>query len=472
MNAIDGDGSYQSLSQMSLLDVFFPGLSMASASAQQLLAGNLDSYTRLLCTLGMVVLFTRYAVRYVRELVRSYFTSTIHVSYYDEAYDMLVDWIAHQPFVRNAHSIIARVRSPQRTTIQNQAKKKPLTFSPWDGSFPFWYKGHLLILHCAVKDHREDIYISSIGLYPNILKELVEECRGNYLNNIDKKITVFEHREGDWKKTRLRPIRPVSTVIMDKQVQDDLLGDVKDFLDEDTQKWYADRGIPYQRGYLLYGPPGTGKSSFSLSLAGEFELDIYTLQLSGISDSKLMKLFAELPPHCIVLLEDVDAAGMGRRDDAATDQESNSGSGVTLSGLLNVLDGVSSQEGRVLIMTTNHIEHLDEALIRPGRTDKKVHFNLADGKISAQLFHTVFKQTPDHNQSKKQLGDDTIARLANDFASKVPDEVFSPAEVLSFLLEQKNSPFDAVAGVETWVAKANEAASQLKRDGSWVQERR
>ncbi|KAJ5183265.1 hypothetical protein N7492_000881 [Penicillium capsulatum] len=454
---------------MSLIDILFPGLSVVSASAQQVFAGNLDSYTRLLCTLGMVVLFTRYAIRYVWELVRSYFTSTIHVSYYDEAYDMLVDWIASQPFVHNAHSLIARVRSPQRTSIQNQGKKKPLTFSPWDGSFPFWYKGHLLILHCAVKDHREDIYISSIGLYPNILKELVEECRGKYLNNIDKKITVFEHREGDWKKTRLRPIRPISTVIMDKQVQDDLLKDVKDFLVEDTQKWYADRGIPYQRGYLLFGPPGTGKSSFSLSLAGEFELDIYTLQLSGISDSKLMKLFAELPPHCIVLLEDVDAAGMGRRDDTDTSQE-NKSSSVTLSGLLNVLDGVSSQEGRVLVMTTNHIEHLDEALIRPGRTDKKVHFKLADKKISTQLFHTVFKQTPDHKQAKEYFGEETIERLAKDFASKVPEQVFSPAEVLSFLLERKNSPVDAVTSVEDWVAKAKEAGSQLKREGSWVQE--
>lgn len=75
MNGVGGGGSYQSLSQMSLLDVFFPGLSMASASAQQLLAGNLDSYTRLLCTLGMLVLFTRYAVRYVGELVKSYFSS-------------------------------------------------------------------------------------------------------------------------------------------------------------------------------------------------------------------------------------------------------------------------------------------------------------------------------------------------------------------------------------------------------------
>lgn len=75
MNAMSGGGSYHNPSSMSILDVFFPGLSMASASAQQLLSGNLDSYTRLLCTLGMLVLFTRYAVRYVGELVRSYFSS-------------------------------------------------------------------------------------------------------------------------------------------------------------------------------------------------------------------------------------------------------------------------------------------------------------------------------------------------------------------------------------------------------------
>ena len=87
-----------------------------------------------------------------------------------------------------------------------------------------------------------------------------------------------------------------------------------------------------------------------------------------------MKLFSELPPHCIVLLEDVDAAGMGRRDDSDTDQENKSSSAVTLSDFLNVLDGVSSQEDWVLIMTTNHIEHLDEALIRPSRADKKMHF--------------------------------------------------------------------------------------------------
>jgi chaperone BCS1 len=367
---------------------------------------------------------------------------------------MLVDWIADQPFVHNAHSLIARVRSTQRTNNLYPTEKKPLTFSPWDGSFLFWYKGHLLVLHCAVKEHREDLRISSVGLNANILKTLIEECREKYLKDTQKKISVFEHRKGEWKKARLRSVRPLSTVIMDEQVKDDILRDVAEFLDQDMQEWYAERGIPYKRGYLLFGPPGTGKSSFSLSLAGKHRLDIYTLQLSNISDSTLMRLFAELPPHCIVLLEDVDTAGVGRRDSVDADQENESKSAVTLSGLLNVLDGVSSQEGRILIMTTNHIEHLDEALIRPGRSDKKVHFKLADQTISTQLFHTVFRQLPNQKQCNEAYDDEAFNTLAHEFASKVPEQVFSPAEVLAFLLERKKSPSDAVSCVESWVANA------------------
>lgn len=99
-----------------------------------------------------------------------------------------------------------------------------------------------------------------------------------------------------------------------------------------------------------------------------------------------MKLPSELPPHCVILLEDVDAAGMRRRDDTDADRENKSSFRVTLPGLLNVFDGVSSQEGWVLIMTTNHIEHLDIVLIRPGHIDKKVHFKFADENISTQPF--------------------------------------------------------------------------------------
>ncbi|KDN72315.1 putative mitochondrial chaperone bcs1 [Colletotrichum sublineola] len=149
--------------------------------------------------------------------------------------------------------------------------------------------------------------------------------------------------------------------------------------------------------------PWRERQSFclSMSITGCFGLDIYVLSLAGINDGRLSALFAELPQRCVVLLEDVDAVGTTQSRDADAN-ESDLGSEVSrgsskppgtlsLSGLLNVLDGVASQEGCVLIMTTNHIEHLDDALIRPGRVDKKIKFQLADAEVAKKLFCTVFE---------------------------------------------------------------------------------
>lgn len=72
--------------------------------------------------------------------------------------------------------------------------------------------------------------------------------------------------------------------------------------------------------------------------------------------------------------------------------------------------------------------------------------------------------------SQEELDDEKIERLAKDFAAKVPEQVFSPAEVLSFLLERKDSPSEATTNVDDWVVQAQDTGSQLKRDGSWVQD--
>jgi chaperone BCS1 len=262
---------------------------------------------------------------------------------------------------------------------------------------------------------------------------------------------------------------------MDEAVKKDVLEDMKQFLDEETQEWYAARGIPYKRGYLLDGPPGTGKSSFCLSVAGLYELDIYILNLSSLGDAGLAKLFTQLPPRCVVLLEDVDAVGLGRKDTGTGQPQKDAAHhGVSLSGLLNVIDGVGSQEGRILIMSTNYIDHLDEALIRPGRVDKTIVFKCADKKIAAQLFCTIFKQTTTgYEQPAKEAEDVAIETLAEEFAARVPEEEFSPAKILSFLLEHKHSPADAVDCVQKWVTKqkeGKEAASLLERENSWLKD--
>ena len=126
-------------------------------------------------------------------------------------------------------------------------------------------------------------------------------------------------------------------------------------------------GIPYRRGYLLHGPPGSGKSSFIQALAGALDYDICLLNLAerGLTDDRLMHLLTNAPERSFILIEDVDAA-FNKRVQTSEDGYQ---SAVTFSGFLNALDGVASGEERIVFMTTNHLERLDPALIRPGRID-------------------------------------------------------------------------------------------------------
>lgn len=139
---------------------------------------------------------------------------------------------------------------------------------------------------------------------------------------------------------------------------------------------YQNKDVPYRRGYLLYGPPGTGKTSFVQVIAGQLKLDICYLNLSNgsIDDDALTNLLSSAPERSIILLEDIDAIFVQRTSMQERKQP------LTFSGLLNALDGVRSQEGRILIMTTNHRERLDPALLRPGRAD--LHFELNNASES------------------------------------------------------------------------------------------
>jgi mitochondrial chaperone BCS1 len=185
----------------------------------------------------------------------------------------------------------------------------------------------------------EDVSISCFGRSSKILKDLLDECRHHYLGLVRNKTPVFEHQLDRWKPSKAREIRPISTVVLDEKEKEVLLNDIRSFLDPAIREWYAKRGIPYRKGYLLYGPRGTGKSSLSLSIAGCFDLDVYILNLASVGDSGLKYLFSELPQHCVILLEDVDATGQTRSQGTETVESGHQT--VTFSGLLNALDGVA-----------------------------------------------------------------------------------------------------------------------------------
>ena len=392
---------------------------------------------------------------------------------------MVIPWIASQTFAHQAQSLLVHVG--RRRGKDDGAEKKPLSYSPWDGRFFFFHKNHLLWFRSTEKDmgfrRKEVISVSCFGRSPAILKELFDECRSEYLKSMENKTPIFENRDGKWRRMKAGNIRPISTVIMNEEEKTELLEDIKSFFAPRSRAWYSARGIPYRKGYLLYGPPGTGKSSLCLSIAGHFDQEIYVLNVSDVDAKSLGALFADLPPSCVLLLEDVDAVGVTQSRQAQTETSQvkpslaeAAKSKLSLSDLLNAFDGVSPHEGRLLLMTTNHIELLDVALIRPGRADKKVELRNADRDMTRRLFCLVFKQLKDDisDLEKPAEDDETVNRLANEFAHKVPELEFSPAEIQSFLVEHRHSLDKAMEKMKDWMIRVREERKKVKRAGSWV----
>ena len=119
-----------------------------------------------------------------------------------------------------------------------------------------------------------------------------------------------------------------------------LVDEIEYYLSQECKAFLHNRGIPYRHGYLFYGPPGTGKTSFAVAMAGHFNLPVYVFSFSNseLNDSQLADLFASIPNRCVLLLEDVDSAGLSRESMTVTADSSDKSKkavkkGITLSGL-------------------------------------------------------------------------------------------------------------------------------------------
>ena len=222
----------------------------------------------------------------------------------------------------------------------------------------------------------ETITLTTLYSQRHIFEDLFLEAHKLAQQSREGKTIVYTSRGAQWEQFgEPRRKRPIESVILDNGMKEKIVADVTDFMR--SANWYYDRGIPYRRGYLLHGPPGSGKSSFIQALAGSLDYNIAMLNLSerGLTDDRLNHLLTIIPRRTLVLLEDADAAFANRRTQA--DADGYQGANVTFSGLLNALDGVASAEERILFLTTNHVERLDEALIRPGRIDMMVRLGEA-----------------------------------------------------------------------------------------------
>jgi hypothetical protein len=176
------------------------------------------------------------------------------------------------------------------------------------------------------------------------------------------------------------PKRPLESVILKDGQMERIIDFMRRFLDNEEE--YVRLGVPYRTGMLLYGNPGSGKSSTASAIAHELGLNIYYISLSGLDgDDALSRALNEIPPYSLAILEDVDVYNAVKARPSADDiggSVPDEGRGVTLAGMLNVLDGFTSPHGVITVMTTNHIEALDPAIIRPGRVDLREELNELD----------------------------------------------------------------------------------------------
>ena len=228
----------------------------------------------------------------------------------------------------------------------------------------------------------ERVSLSQFGRSPARLQELLNAAIDARAARETDTLSVYipnPFHGGDWVRARLGSRRPLSSVVLKAGQGEALLADLQRFFSH--RERYAALGIPWRRGYLLYGPPGTGKTSLVTALASELHLNVCTLSLASpiVTDEKIHGLLAAVPQRSLLLIEDVDAFFKNR--DTAHAQVR-----LSFSGFLNALDGVATQEGTVLVMTTNHAEHLDPALVRAGRIDERVELGYADEDQLRRLY--------------------------------------------------------------------------------------
>jgi chaperone BCS1 len=663
-----------------ILEILIPGYGPLARWILVSLGIDISMWVSAVVILLAAVKGAQYAWIWIEKTFRQLLVSTIIVKEHDEIFHDVTTWLAKEQPVSTRrlaqaktdygwfstpdleNDITAAFDSNGMFSDAQYSSRRPAHFETYYGRSWFWWNGRLFWLSRfpESQDMRGSLYrprdllrLEVVGRDIAPIKKLLAMVK---IWNLTKDVGFTSIRRPEtrdrtdqysnrWGHGISRPSRPIDTVILDNAEKAKVIKDCNEFLHPASAPWYAARGLPYRRGFLFHGPPGTGKSSLSFALASLFGLTIFVLSLNEgtLTEGDLMQLFNGLPRRCIILLEDIDAAGLTRKDktddvkavkdkgkdekekekakkkkekkkakskkakaekekkekdggedkaetnaevngepangnaiainghkDEASDEKTKDpkdnkikarkdkkkskarkgsdftlkdlamalkgvsssaakpaqpsidnksasrsnnngkdgkdGKGISLSGLLNAIDGVASHEGRILIMTTNHPEDLDPALIRPGRVDRKVEFRLAGPEQTRELFKRMYATrdaVPDievvvdgntvravHKplssssigqekpplttsslakvngekpqpslvaETKLSVADEAaLAALAVDFAACIPEDTFTPAELQNHLMNHKSSPESAVSQAPEWVKKMME----------------
>ncbi len=324
----------------------------------------------------------------------------------DEAiFDDTALFLSRTPSVRGARALAM-------TEHYDHAREK------WDWSVTFglgWHlvrsDGRLFILHrhrggdaaggslLANPKAQDSMTITCFGRSQQPLRDLVERAKGVHEN--DGTIRVYLWHMGGFMLVDRKRKRDLSTIFVPQATKDMLVNDLAAFMARREE--YARRGTPWRRGYLFEGPPGTGKSSLIFALASHLGRPVFVINLANVGgDNGLQSAFNVAGGKGIVVIEDADTVRItNSREEAPPPQAATTVPGLpeqqhlTLSGLLNAIDGVAAREGRILFVTSNHSDRLDAALMRPGRIDVRAligEIHAPEARAMAEAFRPGFDE--------------------------------------------------------------------------------
>lgn len=314
----------------------------------------------------------------------------------DTAFQWMKEWFLEQPFLKRVRWL----------DLDTSLRGDEAVLIPAPGRHMFWYGGRPFWVWFTRKEDAvgwtprrlESLTFRTIGRDTKVLKKFVEDVVSCHKNKIATTSFLYQYDE-HWRYVHAYASRRLDSVILKPTEKECLLEDLRQF--RASRERYRTLGVPYHRGYLLYGPPGTGKTSLVSGLAAEFGMSIYAVNLTELNDQKLKQAVSAVPENSVILFEDIDCMKVGGRNleanefkdnEPGTKQENNSADrfGVTLSGLLNVLDGFHAPENVLFLMTTNRIEALDPALLRPGRIDYRLYLGPATDEQKTELYRRFF----------------------------------------------------------------------------------
>jgi len=326
-------------------------------------------------------------------------TMTITVKDDDAAFVWVKEWFLEQKF-------LTRIR---RVDLDTELARQKAALVPGQGNHYFWYSGRPFRVEFYRSEGKkgwsanriESLTFWTIGRNQIFLKKIVGDIVACHEMILALTSSLHIRDDSYWTRVQSYTPRLLDSVILQAGEKEQLVRDIEKF--RASKDRYRQLGVPYHRGYLFYGPPGTGKTSLVSALAANFGMSIYAVSLTEFNDRSLMRAIHDVPPNSMILLEDIDCMGAGNaRPNSVSqpkqqNQERPSAPGnqsgktaITLSGLLNVLDGFHAPEAVLFAMTTNKIEVLDDALLRPGRIDYRLYLGKAAHTQKIELYRRFF----------------------------------------------------------------------------------